>query len=224
MSIRAEAKFDLGALARELSQMGHQAPLIMARSLTRAATAGKTAMAAAVRKDTGLMAKYVDREIVLDRANRTDLRAALTIKGSRIPLIAFRARGPEPSRGKGRGVSYHLAGGAGRVSNAFIATMGSGHRGVFKRPGSLGRKSQGPRGYVDPRSGSARAGSGRLPIVELRGPSLPFVFEKNVETFRVVAEESLVKNLRHEIDFSLSKAAAAASPAQEMPIAPVGGW
>ena len=187
MSQLATFTLDIRSLQKDLLEMGQQAPLIMARALNRAAVSGQTAMVKAVSADTGIAAKNVKREIQIDKANRSRPMVALTIAGRRIPLIAFGARGPEPSRGRGRGVSYRLPGGRGRVPNAFIATMGSGHRGVFKR---RGRK--------------------RLAIVELRGPSLPHVFEKFLPRFREAAQTSLVKSLTHEISFARSKQGTAA--------------
>lgn len=185
-------QFDIGPLQKELRAIGANGDVIMARCLNRATTAGKTAMARAVTQDTGIRNKDITREIVLDKANRTKLAAALTIKGARLPLIAFQARGPEPSRGRGRGVSYRLPGGRGRVANAFIATMASGHRGVFRRKPGAKRHGKGP---THP----------QLPIFELRGPSLPHVFEKKVDVFATTANASLVKNLRHELDWARAK-------------------
>lgn len=183
--------FDLGDLKKGLEAMGRSAPIILARSLNRAASEGQTAMVKAISADTGIQQKNVRREIRLDKANKTRPVATVIIAGKRIPLIAFGARGPEPSRGRGRGVSYRLPTGRGRVPQAFITTVGAGgHRGVFKR-----RKTK------------------RLPIVELRGPSLPHVFEKFFPTFRTVAEQSLLKNVAHEIDF-------ANRPTAEFPVSP----
>ena len=183
--------FDLGDLKKSLEGMGRSAPMILARSLNRAASEGQTAMVKAISADTGILQKDVRREIKVDKANKTRPMATVVIAGRRIPLIAFGARGPEPSRGRGRGVSYRLPTGRGRVPQAFIATVGTGgHRGVFKR-----RKTK------------------RLPIVELRGPSLPHVFEKFFPTFRTVAEQSLLKNIAHEIDF-------ANRPTAEFPVSP----
>lgn len=192
---RFAINFRLDDLIGELRQLGQDGPLMMARALNRAGTAGKTAMKRLISKDTGIQGKYIEREIVLDRANRYHPRAVVTVRGSRMPLIAFSARGPEPSKGGGRGVSYRMPGGRGRVPDAFIATVGRGaHRGVFKRVASPRRRSVG-------------AWSPNLPIVELRGPSVPHVFEKNMGTFEAAAQEALVKTLRHEIDFARSKQA-----------------
>ncbi len=190
----------LDDLRAELDGMSRQAPAILARTLNRAGVAGKTAMVKAVRADTGLTEKAINREIAVDKANRSRLQVSFTIQGQRIPLIAFQARGPEPSRGRGKGVSYRLPTGRGRIANAFIATMPTGHRGVFKRiPGNR-------RGPKPNRS--------QLPIRELFGPSIPHVFLKFEDVFQRAAQESFESNLRHEIDF-------ANRPKGEFPIAPV---
>jgi len=184
MSIERFA-FDLGTLKKDLEQMGSQGPLIMDRALNRAIVTGQTAMTKVIAADTGISSRAIKAEIRIDRAQRTKPVAAIEIAGRRIPLIAFSARGPEPSRGRGRGVSYRLPTGRGRIGNAFIATMPSGHRGVFKRKAKK-----------------------RLAIMELRGPSLPHVFEKHFPVFRAAAEESLLKNLASEISFEQSKQSA----------------
>ena len=187
---------DIGKLQQDLLSIGRSAPLVMARAVNRAGTAGKTAMVKAVAADTGIQQKAITNEIRLSRASRSEPTFSVEVRGRRIPLIAFQARGPEPSRGRGRGVSYRLPTGRGNAPSAFIATMRTGHRGVFKRIGSSSGKSRG-------------AWSLNLPIVELRGPSLPHVFEKHVADFFRAAEPSLLKNLASEISFARSKGAGA---------------
>lgn len=194
----ASFTLDIESLRKDLLDLGYQAPLILARALNRAATSGQAAMVKVVAADTGLAAKYVKREIVIDKAIRTRPLVALTIAGKRLPLIAFGARGPEPTRGRGRGVSYGMKGGRSLIPDAFIARVGAGgHRGVFKRIGTSRRRSRG-------------AWSPNLPIVELRGPSVPHVFEKHLDKFRAAAQESLAKNLASEISFARSKETGAA--------------
>jgi hypothetical protein len=189
---RFDFQLDIQALQKELLEIAAEAPGIMARALNRAGVSGQTAIVRAVAADTGITQKNIKSEIALDKATRSLPRVSVTIKGRRIPLIAFQARGPEPSRGRGKGVSYRLPTGRGRIGDAFIATMRSGHRGVFRR-----------------KPGGTRHGSTptrpQLPIKELRGPSLPHVFEKKLDVFRNAAQESLVKNLRSEISFARSK-------------------
>ena len=155
------------------------------RAINRTAASEKTQAKRAIAADTGIKAGDVDKALTVAKATPEVAFATVTASGRRLPLIAFNARGPEPSRGRGRGVSYRLPGGRGRVPTAFIATMRSGHRGVFTR---------------------TRLAGPRLPILELFGPSLPLVFIKKFlpeATTRSVA--TLAKNLRHEIEFALKR-------------------
>jgi hypothetical protein len=134
-------------------------------------------------KDTGLPAKRIKEEIKTQPLGPTGAPTGirLEVSGRRLPLIDFRARGPEPSRGRGRGVSYRLPGGRGRAPHAFITTL-AGRRGVFRR-----------------------RTENRIPLEELHGPSLVRVFEKFLPVGRERGREALVRNLRSEIAFAQSK-------------------
>ena len=173
--------FNTKDAVKALSKLKKLERTALRRSFTRAAKTGVTVMSRLIAKDTGLKVGDVKKEI--KTAINTE-NAQISVTGARIPLIKFRAKGPEPSRGQGRGVSYRLPGSKGRVKKAFIATMPSGHRGVFVR----------------------KEGADRHPIVELRGPSLPKVFDKHAEAGRTAAVESLVKNLKHEMEFAIKRA------------------
>ena len=190
---------DLGGLRQELLDLGRDAPMVMARALNRAGTAGKTAMVRAAAKDSGLANKYIARDIRVDKANKTEPRVTVEVVGARLPLIAFDARGPEPSKGKGRGVSWRGRHGRVREQTAFIATVGTGqHRGVFRRlRPTRSRKGLSKKGQRYPPAG--------LPITELFGPSIPTILEKQLPVFQAAAEAALLKNLRHDIDFVKSK-------------------
>lgn len=153
-------------------------------------------------RDSGLRVGKVREAFRLQQATQTRLVASIGVGLSRIPLIDFNARGPEPSRGQGRGVSYRKSGVTQRLADAFIATMGSGHRGVFRRVGALGRGQQGPSAS---RKKSRGAWSPNLPIVELRGPSLGHIFRKYRPAGVQVVNEALVKNLGHELDWVQQK-------------------
>jgi hypothetical protein len=194
VSQRFDFAVDLRSLEKDLREMGSQMPVMMARALNRGGTAGKTAMARAVAKDTGIAVGAVSKEIRVDKANRLLPRVALEIQGRRIPLIAFQARGPEPSRGKGRGVSWVNQGQRKREPHAFITTAGS-HRGVFIRARFTRR------GF---RLGKFTK---REAIEQLFGPSLPKVFEKFLSLFHQVAGDAVIKTLGQEISWERSKRA-----------------
>lgn len=174
---------------KAILRLKEKAPNAIARSLNRAAGSARTVMVREIARDIGLKQGTVREQLVTREARPDKLHTTIEASGKQIPLIDLGASGPEPSRGKGRGVSYRNPGRGGRVRipNAFIATMRSGHRGVFKR-----------------------VTQARLPITELHGPSLPRVFEKHMPAAIARGEEQLVKNLEHEFKFAMQQAAQAA--------------
>ena len=93
----------------------------------------------------------------------------------RIPLFDFGARQTK------RGVSYNL-GGRKTLAGAFIATMPTGHEGVFMRKGA-----------------------NRLPIQERFGPSLGHVFAKYRPLGVARVQEVFASNFDHEMAFASSQ-------------------
>ncbi len=152
------------------------------RAINRTAASEKVAISRAVATDMRLKVGVVKDAISVRKATVNVPTAHVIAKGKRIPAIDFGARGPEPSRGKGKGVSAKLPGG--RYPHAFIARMRSGHRGVFQRTGKA-----------------------RLPVVELKGPSIVHVFKKHLAIGEARRNEQLLKEIKHEIEFALRKSA-----------------
>jgi len=169
---------------RALDNLRLQAPIAIARALNKSIASGKTLMVRLVAQDMGVKQADIRDKVIVVPATHDHQTAALKASAKRIPLIDFNARGPEPSRGRGRGVTARMPGGAGRYPNAFIAEMKSGHRGVFMRRDTR-----------------------RLPIRELFGPSIAHVFVKHVEIGLARAREQLVKNLQSELRFVMRQAA-----------------
>jgi len=169
-------------------------PSAVSRALNRAGTTTRAVMARAISKDLGLKVSTVREQLRIEKATPEHLVVRISVTGKRLPLIDFKARGPEPSRGRGRGVTARLPGGAGRYPQAFIARVGAGgHRGVFIRAaqGASQRRSRG-------------AWSPNLPIKELHGPSLPKVFEKVTPEGLEAGQASFVTNLKSELRFASS--------------------
>lgn len=186
MSSPFAMRFDMGDVLAGFDRLEAGAQTAIRRALSRTAVSVRVAMARAMSDDTGLKVGTIRDRLRVEIVDHADPVARISVSGARIPLIEFGARGPEPSRGRGRGVTARLTGGAGRYPHAFIATMRSGHRGVFQRRGTT-----------------------RLPIYELRGPSLPKVFTKYIPLGLARGEEQLAKNLEHELQFALSRSTAA---------------
>jgi hypothetical protein len=205
MPVSYRLQFDTRDAERAFKRLHDRAPLAIMRALNRSIASARTAVASPIAKDLGMKVGDARDRIAIREARLDTLVAQLRASAQRIPLIEFKATGPEPSRGRGRGVTSRLKGGTSRIPDAFIATMRSGHRGVFKRvnlaspPGALTRKGPG-------------AWSKNLPIYQLVGPSIVHVFEKFAPLAIARAEEQLKKNLAHELRFAMGQSAGGATP------------
>ena len=201
MPVSYTLQFDTRDTERAFRRLRERTPLAIMRALNKSIASARTAVVSPIAKDAGLKVSEV-RDLISIREARLDhLAAQLRASAKRIPLIRW-ASGPEPSRGRGRGITSRLKGGTRRIPDAFIATMRSGHRGVFKRanlaspPGALTRRGRG-------------AWSPNLPVYELVGPSIVGVFEKYAAVGVARGEEQLKKNLAHELRWALNQSAAA---------------
>lgn len=181
-----------------IQKLKARAPLAQMRALNRAIGSANVAMVRVIAGDVGVKQGVVRDRIRTELATPARLRARLYANAKRIPLIDLGAKGPEPSRGRGRGVTVKSASGRKPIPNAFIATMRSGHRGVFQRvAGSSGRRGPAPN-------------RSQLPIRELFGPSIWQVFRKFEAVGMARGREQLIKNLQSEFKFALAANAAAA--------------
>jgi len=155
------------------------APTAIRRSVNKTASKAKTEASQEIRKVVTLKAATVNAAIRLTKASFKSLSAKMTISGKPIPLIAFGARQTK----KGVSVRVRKANPIEKHKTSFIATMKSGHRGVYKRKGKA-----------------------RLPITEKIGPSIPAVFQFNKESLvSFHAANNLQTILDSEIKFLLSK-------------------
>lgn len=188
-------RIDTASVERAVGDIKDGLPRVLTRVLNRSLGEVHTLVKRGVAADTGLPVGEVDKSLEEFKATHSNLVARLVVTGRRIPLITFKARGPEPSRGRGRGVTYSIGRNARtRVESGFIATMKSGHRGVFAR-----LSGQGP---------ATGLRVGRLPIVELKGPSLPRVLTNQwiAQGWDTRGQEIVEKNLDHEVAYLLERA------------------
>lgn len=178
---------------RGLQELGRAGQTGIARALKRTETSERATLARLVGKDTGLGVAVVKREITASLSVEEGTVRLITA-GTRIPLIRFGARGPQPSKGRrGSGVSAIRFGKRERYQGAFLATVGiGGHTGVFRRVGQSTRKSVGAWGL-------------NLPIKQLYGPSIAHVFGKHLPAAEQRGIEVLGKNLAHELQYALSQ-------------------
>lgn len=154
------------------------------RAMNRAVKSGRQFLATRIAEDTGLKTTVVREAVALTEASFADPQAILRSTLKRIPLEDFGARGPIPTRGRGRGVTANTRR---RVyPDLFRLRLKTGHVGVF--------------GRVTPSEGkSAGAWSKNLPIQEKFGPSIGRVFTKYRNGARDAMLESFEKNFDHEL-------------------------
>jgi hypothetical protein len=179
--MRIELKLTgLDEFDKNLQRLGNRAPTVISRALNRAATSAR----AQLTRDTAADMKPLKTSVVREAmkiSNATPSRpiATITASSERIALPKFGARA---ARGRGRGVTWTMQGTRHTALHAFMATMGSGHIGVFERKGRP-----------------------RLPIVEKRGPSVATVAAKYGAAGEARFGEMLRSRLAHEIEFELEK-------------------
>lgn len=100
------------------------------RAINKVARSARTEVVRKISRETGLRQRDIrKRNVRLLRARYDRLSALLILTGRAIKLIRYRARQTR------RGVTYRSGEGRKLLPSAFIATMPSGHEGVFKRRG-----------------------------------------------------------------------------------------
>lgn len=116
----------------ELIKLMEQAPLRIKRdavrnAMNRAVTQGRTAGRRAIMANYSYKATAINKTFKIYRATNSNSGAALQSKGRRTPLILMGARQTA------KGVSVRVGKTRKLIKSAFIATMKSGHKGVFIR-------------------------------------------------------------------------------------------
>lgn len=177
---------DIGELQAHLRRIRNPRQAVV-RASNRAVTSGRAVAARMVARNIGSAVRAVKDRFDVSRATAARPVAAIMGEARRLPLVWFRAKGREPSRGLPGGVRATLPTGAGHYPRAFIArSRKNGYRGVYARP----------------------AQATRYPIVQLRGPSPWHVGVMLVPVIGPQVRDTYAKNLTHEITYQLRRASA----------------
>lgn len=175
------------------------------RALNRAGDQSVTAISREIRKVYNIGAAFARRQVrTVNRANRGRLYFTIRIFSKRIPLAEFRPRQTK------QGVSVMVKRGSRKlIPHAFLATMPSGHVGVFAR--IVGKERPDPRFRFGPGSGRARRkwGDPDIPIGELTTLSIPRMFLEHTvhAAVRRVATDSFNRNFTQQVNYLKSRAA-----------------
>lgn len=169
-----------GDFDQVLRELGKRAPAVSARAQNRAIQSARTQLTRDVRDDLqGLKAGTVRDRISIFSANKSHPIARLQARTQRVPLVEFGAKGPFPSRGRG---AVRLKGRT--YAHAFMMPRRSGGLGVFERP-------SGP----------------RLPVIELKGPSIYQSAVHHLGPAADRAKEVFAARLEHEMQRELASLA-----------------
>ena len=171
----------------------------MSRAINKVLAGARTESARQISGEIKIKVATARKGMIIDKATFEKWVGTITLSARRIPLIEFAAR--ELKKG---GVSYRIekSGKRKRIPRAFIATMPTGHKGVFRRKptgtsvgGAIVRRADSPL-------------VGRLPIGEMRGPSIKEVFKNAPIIIAAVTEKAatgLQKEITRQVELQLNR-------------------
>lgn len=189
---------------------------VAVRALNKTLTGVKTDASAEIRAVITAKKAAVDETFKISKASTGNMKASISSTGKPLALIDYSARQTT------KGVSVQVRKDRSRkiVPGAFIATMKSGHTGVFWREwhGNKGKLNKtetaiSRSGYVwNSKTGrfipiAALPREYRLKIKERYGPRVPDIMsnEPVMKAILAKAGDRLHNNLTHETDYELSK-------------------
>jgi hypothetical protein len=174
----------------------------VARAINHTLAKAKTASSREIRAVYSVPASYVNKALTIRKANRAQVYGFVIAQGRPIPIKVFKPRQTK------EGVSVLIKKGNRQlIRGAFIATMGSGHMGVFARGTYQGGdfsfrrkriRAAGGYRYVN---GKAQPVTNDLSINELTTVSIPTAFSNNVvlNNLAKTIEQSFPDRLMHEL-------------------------
>lgn len=187
MTIKLNVKSDLSRLLIKFPEMQKQVRKAVKFALNRSMSSTRTESARIISRELGLKVGDVKNRLTLVKATDVRLTSEIHGTGKRIPLIHFKARQAK------EGVVVNLGGKRVLYRGHFIATMPTGHRGVFFRKGGRRVYRRDDKGHVY---------SSELPIVERTGPGIPQTITRNA-VFKAIEKKMYAewdKNIAHEIE------------------------
>ena len=172
----------------------------MVRALNRVALKAFTAIKKYLREKYTLKAKDISKQVKVSKARQNSPVAFIIATGTNFPLIAFQAKQTK------RGVTVKIKKSSGRKlvkgrpgykGKTFIATMGSGHKGVFQKTGEVRKMERGR--YI---------GKKRGVIAELYSINVPKVIgtKAALNLINKVVADNLDKEFNRAYDFYIESA------------------
>lgn len=184
---------DIRKIEQRLGAMQSKAGQVMSRAINRAMDLIHRSMSDEARKEYIVKSGAAKKTLSIHKAKASSLSGSIISRSDKkVALIGFKAkpakRAPKPpefyqSQVKQASSLKSLSGSADR-SKGFVATMASGHTGVFER---TGRKTS----------------TGRPQIAELFGPAIPHMFSFRNVSDKIKADAQ--KKLHERIDYEVGR-------------------
>ncbi len=163
--MKIDVKADMAAITKEFPQLKRKVKRAAVSSINKTLIKTRNKSAPWISEKTGGTIKpaQVKKEFKITRAKAKKIRGVLSIQGGPIPLIRYQARATK------RGVSYNIGQGRKILKGAFIATMPTGHKGVYVRAGG----KRGAARIVKKGQYAGKLYKPELTIKERKGPGVP---------------------------------------------------
>jgi hypothetical protein len=200
------------AVERSLLTVKNGYETVTARAINGTVKTTRTLSAKLIKQEVNLTAKVIKEAFKPSRlARKTDLSGAVVATSRPVPLIDFGAK----QEAAGVSIKIWRNGPRETIKKAFIATMKSGHRGVFQRK-SVMRSFPGQVPIIRRRVSTGDIGAQyarlshdyRLPIKELFSTRITDVFTKQaiMEAVLQYAGEDINERMANELERLLAQA------------------
>ncbi len=141
--LKVSVKADIADALKAFDVAIEDAAKAIPRALNKTARTARAQAAREIRSaGYGMKVAAIKKAISIRKASRSELTAMLKANGRPIPLIQYGARQTKA------GVTVAVLNGRKLIKSAFIATMPTGHKGVFLRVGTSTEKSLIRRGLL----------------------------------------------------------------------------
>jgi len=166
-------------LSKEIDSIAKKLEIAGVRALNKTATQSRNLASKNIRQVLNLKASRIKRILKITRASKNKMVSSVRAGYQPIPLIYYNG-----VRQVKKGVSVTMRKDKSRkvFKGAFMATMPSGHKGVFRRKSKA-----------------------RLPIKELKGPNPQKVFAENIGIITQQSGDILERVYNNELKFIFSK-------------------
>lgn len=170
---------------------------VTSRAINRSLVTVRAAAVDLIAMDLNLTKTKIRDSFEMYSATVANPSGGVSSKSKPIPLIDF--NGTRPLARGGVSVQVKRTGTREHLRHAFIATMKSGHEGVFERDSWFGRT------WVKGRQYARLPREYRLPIDEMFGPRITDEYAKGpiLNMALATAGDVYAKNFEHELDYYL---------------------